>query len=289
MVFLTKFILTIVSFTPYLIGSNYPTADQPTATASAAPSTYCEENPTKYLHDSIIDLSPVVDSTIEEPEPSIRTGFSLVVIFQALAFAAAISGESRIMADKAVRSYHLERRARLDLQHKLAQAEDEKAQLALQLLVMDQTLKFKEEQRKEAVQEANDLREQLAQTARNEYYLEKDLALSKENIKGLQATVARKGKEALEYRAQAYRTTREIPPTQMSRLRFGSGQNPAPPISPHHIHTTASRDHSSNHVHSTESEADDDNGRRNVIGGGGTVESSVGKDMNASRYALKSW
>lgn len=289
--FLTAVILAIVSFAPYLIGTTYPTKDlecvtgpneplaRPAATASAPPSTYYEENPTKYLDDNI-NLAPIVDSAIEKPEPGIQIGFFVIVILQALAFVAATSGEARIMTDKAVKSYHLERRARLDLQHKLAQAEDEKAQLASQLLEM-------EEQRKEAVQEANDLRENLVQSAQKEDDLQQDLELSKEHIKGLQATVAKKGKEALEYRAQAYRTTREIPPTQMSRLRFGSGHNPAPPMSPHYAHTTPSRDQN-NLARSTESEVDDD-GWRNVIGGGGTGESSVGKDMNASRYAPKSW
>lgn len=284
-------ILAIVSFAPYLIGTNYPTKDlewmtrpneplaRPAATASATPSTYYEENPTKYLDDSI-NLAPIIDSAIEKPEPGIQIGFFVIVILQALAFVAAISVKARIMTDKAVRSYHLERRARLDLQHKLAQAEDEKAQLASQLLEM-------EEQRKEAVQEANDLREKLVQSTQKEDDLQQDLELSKEHIKGLQATVAKKGKEALEYRAQAYRTTREIPPTQMSRLRFGSGHISAPPMSPHYEHTTPSRDQN-NHARSTESEVDDDGGR-NVIGGGGSGESSVGKDMNALRYAPKSW
>lgn len=294
-------ILAIVSFAPSLIGTHYPTKNlewmtgpneplaRPAATASAPQSTYFEVNPTKDIHDSTINFAHIVDSTTEKPEPGIHTGFFFAIIFQVLAFVAAISGEARIMNVKAVRSYHLERRARLDLQYKLAQAEDENAQLGSQLLEMNQTVKVKEEQRKEAMEEANDLRAKLAESTHKECLLQKDLALSKENINRLQATVAKKGKEALEYRAQAYRTTRELPPTQMSRLRFGSGQNPAPPI-PHHAHA-ASRDQT-NYGGSTESGIDDE--RRNLIGGGsGTGESSVGKrpvdGRNVLRYAPTSW
>ena len=303
MVFLMTVILAIVSFAPSLIGTHYPTKDLewmtgpneplawPAATASAPPSTYFEVNPTKDIHDSTINFPPIVDSTTEKPEPGIHTGFFFVIILPVFAFVAAISGEARIMNVKAVRSYHLERRARLDLEYKLAQAEDEKAQLGTQLLEMEQTVRVKEEQRKEAVEEANDLRAKLAESAHKESLLQKDLALSKENINRLQATVAKKGKEALEYRAQAYRTTRELPPTHMSRLRFGSGQNPAPPI-PHH-HTHAAFGDQTNYARSTESGIDDE--RRNLIGGGGsgTGESSVGKRPadggNVLRYAPTSW
>lgn len=302
--FLTRVILAIVSFAPGLIGSSVPRGDlgwmsgrneplaRPAGTASALPSGNYGVIPTKYLHDykttqhrkkESINLAPIVDSTIEEPEPSIHTGFFLVVLLPALTFVAAISGEARIRTARVMRGYYLEKRARIHLEHKLGQAEDEKAQLALHFLDIDQALRVKEEQRKEAAHDVNDLREKLAQLAHNEFLLRKDLALSKENIQGLQATVAKKGKEALEYRAQAYRTTREIPPTQMSRLRFGGGQTMQNPAAiPHHVHTAA-RDQS-NHARSTESEVD--GGGRNVITGG-TRETSVGKrpaDGNISRY-----
>lgn len=304
MVFLTTVILAIVSFAPGLIGSSVSRGDlewmtgrneplgRPAGTASAPPSGNYGVYPANYLHDykttqrrkeDSINLASIVDSTIEKPEPSIHTGFFLVVLLPALAFVAAVSGETRIRIARVVRSYYLEKRARIHLEHKLAQAEDEKAQLAFHFLDIDQALRVKEEQRKEAANDANDLREKLAQLAHKEFLLRKDLALSKENIKGLQATVAKKGKEALEYRAQAYRTTREIPPTQMSRLRFGGGQivqNTA--AIPHHAHTAA-REQSS-HARSTESEVDD--GGRNIITGG-TRETLVGKrpaDRNISRY-----
>lgn len=301
MVFLTTVILAIVSFAPGLIGSSVPRGDleritgrneplaRPAGTALAPPSGNYGVN---YLHDykttqsgkeDNINFAPIVDSTIEGPEPSIHTGFFLVVLLPALAFVAAISGEARIRIARVVSGYYLEKQARIRLEHKLAQAEDEKAQLALHFLDIDQALRVKEEQRKEAAQDANDLREKLAQLDHKEFLLRKDLALSKENIKGLQATVAKKGKEALEYRAQAYRTTRETPPTQMSRLRFGGGQvvhNPA--ALSHHAHAAA-RDQS-NHARSTESEVDD--GGRDIVTGG-TRETSVGKrpaDRNISRY-----
>lgn len=305
MIFFATVILLIVSFAPGLIGSNIPREDvewitgrneplsRPADTTSAPPLGNYGVNPTIYVHnyktaqhwnENIIDLAPIVDSTTEKPEPSIQIGFLLVVILPALAFVTAIFGEAKIRIAKVVRSYYREKRARVHLELKLVQAEQDKAQLGLHLLDMDQALIVKEEQRREAANEAKDLREKLAQLGHQDFLLRKDLALSKENIKGLQATVAKKGKEALEYRAQAYRTTRETPPTQMSRLRFGTGQVVQTPASiPHHANTVA-RDQS-NHVRSTESEVDD--GGRNVIAGGGS-ETSVGKrpaDRNVPRFA----
>lgn len=304
MIFLATVILAIVSFAPGLIGSNAPRGDvelitgrneplaRPADTTSAPPLGNYGVNPTTYLdnykttqhwNEEIINLVPIVNSTTEKPEPTIHTGFFLAVILAALAFAAGLFGEARLRIAKVVGSYYREKRARIHLEYKLAQVEDEKAQLALHFGDIDQALKVKEEQRKEAANEANDLREKLAHLAQTELLLRKDLALSKENIKGLQATVAKKGKEALEYRAQAYRTTRETPPTQMSRLRFGSSQamQSQVPI-PHHAHPVAPRDQT-NHVRSTESEVDD--GGRNFCAGGS--ETSIGKrpaDRNVSRF-----
>lgn len=321
MVFLATVILAIVSFAPGLIGSsnapprgnvewitgrNEPLSRPAYTTSAPAPpplGNYGVVNPTTYFQNykthtqhwnkEIIDLAPIVDSTTERPEPSIHTGFFLAVILPAFAFVVGIFGEARIKVDKVVRSYYREKRARIHLEHQLVQAEDEKAH-------MDQALRATEEQRKEAANEANDLGERLAQLAQKEFLLRKDLALSRENIKGLQATVAKKGKEALEYRAQAYRTTRETPPTQMSRLRFGTGQtveNPAP-ISPHHHHHAAHhhpvppRDQR-NHVRSTtESEVDDDDdggGWNNVWAGGSgsgpeILEGKRPTDRNFSRF-----
>lgn len=50
---------------------------------------------TKNMHcgnEDGIGLTPVVDSKIATPEPSIYTGFFIVVLFSALAFIAAVSG-----------------------------------------------------------------------------------------------------------------------------------------------------------------------------------------------------
>lgn len=304
MLFFTTVILAIGSFAPGLIGTSVPTGDLewmtgrykhlagPAETASAQQSGYYGVNPVNYLRDykttqcrkeDSTDLTPMVDSTIGTPEPSIYTGYFLIFLLPALAFVAAVSGEARIRIARVLRGYYLEKRTRIHLEHKLTQAEDEKAQLALHFLDIDQTLRVKEEQRKEAVHNANDLREKLAQSAHEEFLLRQDLALSKENIRGLQATVAKKGKEALEYRAQAYRTTRETPPTQMSRLRFGGSQVQQSPASPRMHARTVTRDQS-DHSRSTESDADD--GGRNVITGG-TRETFVGErpaDRGNPRY-----
>lgn len=300
MAFPTTVILAIVSLATGLNASSVSTGElewvtgryepvaRPGETASAPPSECYGVNPANYLRDykttqrrkeDSIDLTPIVDSTIGTPEPSICTSFFLVFLLPALAFVAAVSGEARIRIARVIRGYYLEKRARIHLEKKLAQAEDEKDQLASHFLDIDQALRAKEEERKEAAHDAKDLRENLAQLVHEEFLLRKDLALSKENIKGLQATVAKKGKEALEYRAQAYRTTREIPPTQMSRLRFGGGQATQNPAAPSSHTRTATRDQS-DHGRSTEPEVDD--GGRNVITGG-TRETLVAK-RSADRY-----
>lgn len=303
MLFVTTVIFAILNFAPGIIGSSVPTEDmeritgryeplaRPAETTSAPPSDYNGENPANYLRDykntqrrrkDTIHLTSIVDSTIGTPEPSLITGFFLVVLLPALAFFAAVSGEARIKIARVIRGYCLEKRARIDLEHKLAQTENEKTQLASSFLDIDQALKVKEEQRKEAAYEANDLREKLAQLGQKELLLRKDLALSKENIKGLQATVAKKGKEALEYRAQAYRLTQETPPTQMSRLRFGGSQILQNPVAPRTGAHTAVRDQSG-HTRSTESEVDD--GRKVVTRG--TREAVVGNrpaDKDIPRY-----
>lgn len=305
MLLLMTVILAIVSFAPGLIGSRIPTGDmewmteryepltRPAEAASAQPSDYHGAYPANYLRDDkttqrrkedSIDSTPIVDSTTRWPEPSIYTGFFLIILLPVLTFVAAFSGEARIRIARVLRDYFLEKRARIHLELKLAQAEDENAQLASNFLDIDQALKVKEKQRKEAAYDANDLRGKLAQLAHQDLLLRKDLALSKENIKGLQATVAKKGKEALEYRAQAYRLTHEIPPTQMSRLRFGGSQIVQNPTAPRtHAHTAA-RDQSDN-SRSIESEVVDDD-KRNVVAGG-TRETLVGNrpaDRNIPRY-----
>lgn len=304
MLFVTTVIFAILSPAPSIIGSSVPTGDmermtgryeplaRPAEIASAPPSDYNGEIPANYLRDykntqrrkkDTINLTYIVDSTIGTPAPSPNTSFFLAALLPALAFFAAVSGEARIRIARVIRGYCLEKRTRIDLEHKLAQAENEKAQLASSFLDIDQALKVKEEQRKEAAYEADDLREKLAQLGQKELLLRKDLALSKENIKGLQATVAKKGKEALEYRAQAYRLTQETPPTQMSRLRFGGSQIlPILAVPRTRTHTSA-RDQRG-HARSTESEVDD--GGRKVVTGG-TRETVIGNrpaDKDIPRY-----
>lgn len=64
-------------------------------------------------------------------------------------------------------------------------------------------------QRKETLEDAKKPRKKLGQSDHDEFFLRKDSAVSEENIKGLQAPVARKGKEALGYRSQAAGATKQ--------------------------------------------------------------------------------
>lgn len=227
------------------------------------------------------DRTPLVDSTIGTTEPSSYTGLIIVVILPAFAFLVAVVGETRIRIVRVMRGYHLQKRALIHLEHKLAQSEEEKARLASNLWDSDQAFSEKKEQHKEALEDAKGLRKKLARSDHDELLLRRDLAVSKENIKGLQATVAKKGKEALEYRAQAYRPTHETLPAHMSRMRFIGNQIPVQVAWPStHTHTAAQAQEG-NHARFTKHELDaggrnlHTGGTRETLGGNGHADTDI--------------
>lgn len=229
--------------------------------------------------EDIIGLEPGAKSTIEDPEQGFfYTAFLICVFLPALAFFAAVVGETRIRMIGLEKDYHLQKQARKHMENKLAQLEDDKLQLGLNLWENDQALRDKEEQQKASLENAKELREKLALSDHNEILLRKDLAASKENIKGLQATVAKKGKEALEYRPQAYRPTHENIPAHMSRMRFGGNQKPAHSGWPS-AHTQTNAQAQSGYPGFSETEVDA--GGRNLHTGG--TRETLGRNGLANR------
>lgn len=299
MLILTTFILAIISFVLGQFGSSAPTWKlevciggqhdahaPPTQIVSLASSRVYGINLANYLLDhknmqcrkeNSISLTPVVEFTTRDPELSSYIAFFISVFLPALAFVVAVVGEIRIRIIALERGCHLQKRARMHLEHKLAQSEEKTAQLSLILWDIDQALRNMEEQHKASMEDAKELHKKLSMSDHNEYLLRKDLAVSKENIRGLQATVAKKGKEALEYRAQAYRPTCEILPVRMSRMRFGWSQNPAYQVWSYQ-QTQPTAQTQSRHARFSENEVDAGGrnfltgGTRETLGGNGHVD-----------------